>query len=120
SPPLKLAMLLQRLDRREDMPGTDRLAPIDEELPERSVLEHVAVGAQGLLQDLLAMRDEEDRRLVGLRGAKALVVQRSHDGLASSRSGDQQIAVAVVYLSLGGEVIEHLDLVRVRPYIEVA
>ena len=43
-PSLELAGLLQRLDRGEDMPSPDGLPPVDEQFPERAVLQNVAVG----------------------------------------------------------------------------
>ena len=43
-PSLELAGLLQRLDRGEDMPPPDGLPPVDEQFPERAVLQNVAVG----------------------------------------------------------------------------
>ena len=58
----------QGLDAGEDVLPALRARAADVELAEVGVGEHLAVGPQRLLEDLLAVRDEEQRRpLAGLR-----------------------------------------------------
>jgi hypothetical protein len=52
----------QRLDAGEDVLPALRPSAADVELAERAVGEHLAVGAQRLLEDLLAVRDEQQAR----------------------------------------------------------
>ena len=66
------------------------------------------------------MRDKEDRRLVGIRRPQALVVERGNHGLACASCRDKQVAVSIVHLPLGGEVIQHLCLMWVRTHVEMA
>ena len=71
-----------------------------ERLAEVGVDQHVLVGPQGLSQNFLAVRDEEEPQIPAERLPQALVVQRGHHRLARSGRGYQQIPVSAMHLSL--------------------
>ena len=59
---LRQPVVVQRLDHREDVPTRgDPAAAVD--LAERPVAQHRAIGRQRLPQDLLAVRDEQQRQV---------------------------------------------------------
>ncbi len=108
----------QGLHGREHVLPALRPGAPDVELAEVRVTEHLAIGATGLLQDLLAMRHEEQARTAaGLLG-QALVVEGGDDRLAGASRGDEQVAVPVVHHPLDLELLEHLRLVRVGPHLQ--
>ncbi len=119
-PLFELVCLGYGLDRGEDVLAARRPIPTHEELAEAAVLQYIPIGAQGLLEDLLAMRNEEQRRLMCGRGLEPLVVQCGDDRLACARGSNDEIVVAVVDVSLGLEVVEHFALMRIGPYVEMA
>ena len=108
---------VQRLDHREDVPALrDPAAAVD--LAERAVAKHGAIGRQRLPQDLLAVRDEQQRQ-VACRSRQLPVVERGDDGLARTCRRDDEVAMTVMALPLDRQRLEHPLLVRVRPDIEV-
>ena len=82
----------QALDRREDV--VERLGPraTDPLLAERVVAQRVPEGRAALVEDLLAVRDEQ-QPCEAKRGAQPGVVDRGHHGLAGTGGGDEQVAV---------------------------
>ena len=76
----------------------------------------MAEHAAGLLQDLGAVSDEEEARLVaaGPFPLEALVVEGRDRGLACSGRGDDQVAVAAIDLAFAVKVFQHDLLVRHR------
>lgn len=59
------AVRRQALDAGKDMPPPLRAAASDVQLAERAVGEDLAVGAEGLSEDLLAVGDEQQARSAG-------------------------------------------------------
>ena len=88
------------------------------ELTEVRVGQNLAIGAQGLLQDLAPVRDEEQSRKCRSVGGQATVVERSDDGLAGTRRRHQEIPMTAMDDALDLELVEHLLLVRVRTHLE--
>ena len=74
-------------------------AAADPELAEGVVAQGVAEGGEALVEDLLAVRDEEEAR-ARQHGAQARVVDGGHDGLAGAGGGDEQVPVVA---ALAGE-----------------
>ena len=98
------------------MSPDDRLGRPGPQLTEGSVGQDLPVGLQRLAQDLLAVRDEQERRATG----HGRVVERGDDRLARARGSNDQVAVPVVDLALDGEVVKDLLLVRVRANLQAA
>ncbi len=94
------------------MPPTLRPETGDQQLPETSVGEHLAVGAQPLLEDLAAVGDEQQAGPASGLGGEVLVVERGDDRLAGAGGGHQQVAVPLVHLTFGLERLQHLLLMR--------
>ena len=95
------AVRLQGLHAGEDVVPTLRARAGDVQLTERGVGEDFSVGPQRLLEDLLAVRDEEQSRPVGWRGpAQSAVVKCGDHRLAGPGGGDDQIAMAIVHVAL--------------------
>src|SRR4051794_19105473 len=87
----------------------------DVQLAEHGVGEHFSVGPQRLLENLLAVRDEEESRPVGWGGpAQSAVVKRSDHRLASPGGSDDQVAMAIMHLALDSQLVQHLLLIVER------
>ena len=71
-----------------------------------------------LLEDPLAVGDEQQREVPAGALAQLPVVQRRHHGLAGPCRGDDQVAVAVVALPLDLQLFEHSLLVRIGVNVE--
>lgn len=110
----------QRLHAGEDVPPRCRRRAVDEQLTEGGIGQHLAVGAQRLLQDLPAVSHEQQPRLApgGRLLAQPPEVQRRYDGLAGARGGDHEVAVPVVHDALDVEGLEDLQLVRARHHLQ--
>ncbi len=67
----------------------------DIQLPEGPAGQHLTVGAPRLIENLLAMRDEQ-QRLTQTLVAQPLIVERSDDRLTGAGRGDDEVAVSVV------------------------
>ena len=103
--------------RRRRAPARRHLAA-DQRLAEAAVAHDLPERRQALPQDLLLVRDEEQR--VDLPGAvQPPVVQRGDDRLAGAGRHHHQVAVPAVHLPLGVQVGQDLRLVRVRPHVQV-
>ena len=87
--------LVQGLDGCEDMAPLNRPIGPDQQLPEVPVPERRAVLRQALLQDLFAVRDEQERQVAVLL-AQPRVVERCHDGLPGARRRDHEVPVVAV------------------------
>ncbi|CAB4722987.1 unannotated protein [freshwater metagenome] len=109
------AVRLQRLNAREDVVPPFRPRARHVELTEGMIGKDFPVGADRLLQDLLAMCDEQQtwsfRRA---RATHSAIVKRSDDRLARSGSRHDQVAVPVVHVALDSQLIEHHSLVVER------
>ncbi len=105
----------QRLHAGEDVPPALRPRAADVQLAEVRVGEHFAIGAERLLEDLPAVRDEQQRRaFVGRPLAQPPVVQRGDHRLAGAGRGDDQVAMPVVHRRARRRALQHLLLVGVR------
>lgn len=90
----------------------------DVQLAEVHVVEDLAIGAQRLLQDLLAVRHEEQGR-AGLRlSGQPAVVERGDHGLARPGGGDHEVAVPMVDDALHLERVQHVLLMRIGAHVE--
>ena len=96
----------ERLNRREHVGPRGRHLPGDVHLAEGAVAQHLAVGPPGLLENLPAVGDEEERP------PEAPVVERGDDGLPRPGGRDDEVAVPIVHLALGLEGLENALLVR--------
>jgi len=107
----------QGLGRREDLRADGGPRAVDEELAEGGVAQHGAVDGEALLEDLLAVRDEEQG---GAPAAVELagVVEGGGPGLAGAGRGDDEVA-GVAAVPLGLQRVEHAALVRLGLGVEV-
>ena len=106
----------QRLDAREHVPPGLGPLSADVEFAEGRVARGQPEHRRRLLQDLVAVRDEQERRVVAhpFVAAQACVVESRDERLAGSRGGDDQVAPASVANPFGFEPIEDRTLERVR------
>ena len=101
---------VQRLHAGEDVLPALGSRAADVQLAEGRVGEHLAVGPQRLLEDLLAVRDEQQRRSVaGVGLHRPPVVERGDDRLAGPGRGDDQVAVAVVDVALDVQIASSIS-----------
>ena len=107
----------ERLDAGEDVSPLARDVPADIQLAEGAVAEDLAVGAQRLLEDLLAVGDEEQARPFA-PCTEAAIVEGGDDGLAGAGCGDDEVAVPVVQGAFGVEGLKDLLLMRVGPHVK--
>ena len=84
----------------------------DPQLAESYVAQRMLEGLPTLLEDLHAMRDEEQSRAWQLR-AQPLVVDRRHHGLAGPGGGHEQVAV-MAEAARDGDLLQEALLKRVR------
>jgi hypothetical protein len=90
-----------------------RTVTIDVELAKASITENVSKGLQALGQDLSAVRDVEEPRILHLP-PESLEIERSHESLAGASRSDKEIPVAVVELPFDLELLEDFDLMGER------
>jgi len=90
--------------------------PSDEDVTKVLIAEDCAIGTEGLTENLVAMRDKEQRGLSGT--GPSLIVKRSDHRFARSGGSDNQMAVLALHLALGCHRIENLFLKWVRPQVE--
>ena len=86
---------VEALDRREDVLEARGPLAADPELAEGRVPERVAERRPALVEDLLAVRDEQ-QPVRGERRAQARVVDRGHDRLARAGRRDEQVPVVAL------------------------
>src|SRR3954454_14017149 len=106
-----------RLDHGEDV-TTRGSATAAVDLAERPVAEDRPKCRPALLQDALAVRYEEQRKVSSGAPAQLSVVERRHHGLAGSRGGHDEVAMPSMPLALEHQPFEHALLMRVRMNIE--
>ena len=118
------AALGEGLHRGEHMAPLAGDLAIHVELAEGGIAQHLAEGGERLLQDLLAVGDQQQGRGIGRGEALGKVgVQTGHveggeHGFAGAGGGHHQVVPAVVQRALGRQLIKHLALVGVGPQIE--
>ncbi len=83
---------VETLYRCEDVLEVLRSCAADPLLAERRVAKRVAEGGDALIEDLVAVRHEQQTRARQFV-AKTGVVDGGHDGLASAGGGDEQVAM---------------------------
>src|SRR5665647_3910415 len=104
----------QRLDGGEHVRPLSRHLARQPELTEGAIGQDLAVRTQGLVEDLLAMSEEQQpQRACRPAGEELLVVERCDDGLARACRRDDQVPMPTMHLPLDLERLEHLGLVRV-------
>ena len=102
---------MQGLDRGKDVFADGWALRPDVPLAERHLVQDVAEDLLALLQDLVAMRHEQ--QALEPLASKALVVERRHPGLARAGWSHHEVA-HVAALALGSECLEHFLLERLR------
>ena len=106
------------LDAREHVLPALGLVRADEQLAERRQLQRVAERLARLIEQLLAVREEQQpRRCPGGR-RDALVVERRDHGLAGAGRRDDEVAAAAVQRALGDELVEDGLLERQRAELD--
>src|SRR3546814_14491192 len=85
----------QALERGEDVLEPCRLRAADPLLAEGGVAQGVAEGGEALVEDLLAVGDEQQAG-AGEPLAEAGVVDGGHHGLARAGGGDEEVAVVAL------------------------
>jgi hypothetical protein len=91
---------------------------------EGAIAQHLAEGEQGLLQDLLAVGDEQqpgrfgEGELLRKVAVQAGHVEGGEHGFAGAGGGHHKVAEALMQGALGLQLIEHLLLVGVGPQVE--
>jgi hypothetical protein len=103
-------VLAERVDRGEHVAADRRLLVLVQELAEVAQLQRGAKDPRRLLEDLAAMRHEQER-VDRADAAELAIVQRGHDRLAGARCSDKEVAVAAKAPGLA-ELLEHRLLVR--------
>ena len=83
---------VEALYGREDVIEPLRACFADPELAERCVAQRVSVGREALLENLLAVRDEQ-KPVAWKLGSEACVVDRRHDCLPGAGCCDQQVVM---------------------------
>src|SRR6266545_2738393 len=106
----------QRLDGAEHMCPVDRPPAAGVLLSERCIVEYLAEGGPALRQDLIAMRDEQQR--IVPRITKPTVVQSRYDSFAGACRHNDEVAPMTVHLTFSGEFCEDLALITVRADVE--
>ena len=114
---------MQRLDRGEHVTPLARHFSSDELLPEIAAPQHVPERLQRLVEDLLAVRDEQQRGVAtdgdaAIALAQRLIVQRRHHGLAGSGRRHDEVALARVACAFDDERLQDLALIVPRAYLE--
>ena len=106
------------VDGGEQMLEAFGLHAADQDLAKGVVAQHLAIGAQRLLEDLLAVRHEQQPRPPTRLLAQPLVVEGRHHRLAGAGGGDHQVAPAAV-IALDLQLVEHLLLIGLGLEVEV-
>lgn len=88
--------------------------PAEQRLSEARVQQGVLIDLARLVQQLEAVRDEQQPQVSLVLLAQTPVVEGRHDRLAGAGDGDEEVAVPVVDLTLGVQPVEHLALRTVR------
>ena len=109
----------QAVDGGEQVVSALRLVAAGQQVAELGVAQHLAIGAQGLAQDLLAMRDEEKTRSPPFAAAGVSIVERSNHCLAGAGGGHHQVAVPAVG-ALCRKLLQHVLLVGLGLQVEEA
>jgi hypothetical protein len=95
---------LKRLDHREQM-AARRAPTLRKKLTEVAPPQNGPVRRQGLPQDLLAMRNEQQRQSAVVPFEELAVVERGDNGLARSGRRHHKIEAAIMPLSLDHQSI---------------
>src|SRR5690606_16737357 len=103
----------KRLDRCEHMLERYRATSADPQLAETGISQGVRERPTTLIQDLLAVGDEQQPGTRQTR-AKSLIVDRGHHGLARAGRCGEQVAV-VSLLAREFDLFEHSLLERLQP-----
>src|SRR6266545_8306325 len=104
------------------MPPLVRAMPVDIELTERSIAHYCSESCQRLLKNLFTVCDEEERKRPAswdpskrfIAVIQSAIVERRDDSFACASRRDDEITPAVMPVSLNGEQLEHLALMRPR------
>src|SRR5690606_41096496 len=87
------------------------LSPIDIELAERLITQHVPERQTGLVEDLSPVRHESQTSSIQFPSEPS-VIKCGYDGLAGHGGGDDQVAPAAMSMPFNGKVVQHLYLKR--------
>lgn len=110
---------VQRLDAGEHVIPSPGLHAGVQQLAERGVVQDFPVGAQRLLEDLLAVSHEQQSRTSAVPvSGQASVVEGGHDRLPRTSCRDQKVAVPPTDFPLHGETFQHVPLVREGAYFQ--
>src|SRR3954447_11425066 len=91
----------------------------DVKLAEVGIAQNLLVGPTRLLEDLLAVSDEQETQPLAVCTLdEPLVIQGCNHGLARTCRGDDEVAMAIVHNPLYVEHVEHLLLIREGPHLE--
>ena len=82
------------------MLSNQRLLSVAQELPEVRVLHHGREGCAALIENPSTVGDEKQRQSPTMDVAEPAVVERGHNGLARAGGCDEEIAMAVMALTL--------------------
>src|SRR4051794_31729848 len=85
-------LLVERLDRGEDVTALRGYGPADEQLAEAAVAEHLPELLTALFENLPAVRDEEEREIAARLPPLAAVVESRDDRLSRPRRRDDEVA----------------------------
>ena len=106
------------IDGGEQMLEALGLRAADQHLAKGMVAQHLAISPQRLLQDLLAVRHEQQPRPPTGLLAEALVVEGRHHRLAGAGGSDHQVAPPVV-IALDLQLVEHFLLIGLGLEVEI-
>jgi hypothetical protein len=106
------------LDRAEQVRLLHWCGATDQQVAEVLIAQDTAKCPQGLAQDLFAMRDKKQRRLVPPLPAQSGVVKRRNHRLTSSRGCDNQMAILLLHLAFSRQNVQDFFLERVGPQVE--
>jgi hypothetical protein len=105
------------LDGGKDMAPLFGAVPVDVELAELPVSQHRPEDVAALLQDLPAVRDEEETRTRPL-AREAAVVEGRDQRLAGPRRRDHKVSMTAMALPLRSELLQDLHLEGIRTQLE--
>src|SRR5438094_272175 len=92
------------------MRGRFRVCAARKQFTERAVAKHIAERPNGLAENLLTMREVKEARSQPVGADAPLIVERRHDGLPSSSSGDNEVATPSMQCPLSLKALEDLLL----------
>src|SRR5690606_20373697 len=107
-----------RLHRSKDVTALLGLLTADPQLSEVSVLQRRAEGLTRLLQNRVAVSDEQ-QRIHGPRSLEPRVIQSRDDGLAGPGRGNDEVSNQPL-APCEGEVLEDAPLIVVRVHVQEA